>query len=80
MPTAQDNCVEVPQWAARHPSPSLTQVILNLLGRAHRRLARVTTGIAQRPALPQQIPALVEFCLDPAQPVMLLGLGDVSVL
>ena len=44
------------------------------------RLRRVAAELAQRAALPQQVPALVELHLDGLQPLVLLGLVDVLVL
>ena len=59
---------------------SSAQVALDLVGGPHRRVAGIATGFAQRPTLPQQVPALVELDLERPQPLVLLGLADLAVL
>jgi hypothetical protein len=44
------------------------------------RLVGIGPGVAQGPALAQQIPALIEFHFQGAQPLMLLGFIDLAVL
>src|ERR1700760_1714416 len=56
------------------------QVALDLVGGAHRGVAGIAAGLAQGAALPEQVPALVEFDLELAQPLVLLGLADLAVL
>jgi hypothetical protein len=46
----------------------------------HARLVGILTRFAQRPALPQQIPTLVELHLEATEPAMLLGFVDLAVL
>ncbi|SIP66509.1 hypothetical protein BN9982_40032 [Mycobacterium tuberculosis] len=57
----------------------LAGVPLDLVGGTHDCFARVTTGLAQCPSLSEQVPALVEFDLDAAQLLLLLGLADATV-
>ena len=76
MPATHDDHVDV----TRVGSHRSAQVALDFVGRAHGGLARVATGFAQRPTLPKQVPALVEFGLDAAQPLVLLGFADIAVL
>jgi hypothetical protein len=76
VPAAHDDHVDV----ARALSHRSAQVALDLVCGPHRGLARVATGFAQRPTLPEQVPALVEFGLDPAQPLVLLRFADFAVL
>ena len=56
------------------------KVALDLTGWAHSRRSRIAAGLAKRPALPQQIPALVEFHFHGAQALVLLGFVDLMVL
>src|SRR6202012_4732561 len=56
------------------------QVALDLVGGAYRGVAGIATGLAQGAALPEQVPALVEFDLELPQPLVLLGLADLAVL
>ena len=56
------------------------QVALDLIGRTHLSLIGVLTGLAQCPALPEQVPALVELNFHGAQPLMFLGFVDLAVL
>src|SRR3984893_7029182 len=56
------------------------QVALDLVGGPHRGGAGLPAGLAQGAALPEQVPALVEFDLELAQPLVLLGLADLAVL
>ncbi len=56
------------------------QVALDLIGRAYLCLIGVLARFAQGPALPQQVPTLVELDLDGAQAAVLLGFIDVVVL
>ena len=73
VPAANDDDID-------RARPCSAEVALDLVTRAHGRLAWVAAGLAQCPTLPQQVPALVEFDLDAAQAIMLLRLGDVAVL
>jgi hypothetical protein len=50
-------------------------VLLDDVGRADVRFARISTCFARRPALAEQIPTLVEFDLDRGKP---LGFGRVQ--
>ena len=58
----------------------LLQILLDFVDRPRSAAARILAELAPGPPLPQQVPALVEFDLDPAQPIMLLRLGDVAAL
>lgn len=55
-------------------------VAFDLVGRTHSGLPRVLSGLAQRSALPQQIPALVEGDLQRLQPLALVALLDLPAL
>ncbi len=55
-------------------------VAFDLVGRTHSGLPRVLPSLPQRPALPQQIPALVEGYLKRLQALALLGLVDLPAL
>src|SRR5271156_4955748 len=59
---------------------SSAQVALDLVGGAHRGVAGIATGLTQGAALPEQVPALVEFDLELPQPLVLLGFVDLAVL
>ena len=56
------------------------EVALDLVCGPYRGRARVATGFAQCPTLPQQVPALVELGFEVAQPLVLLRFADVTVL
>jgi hypothetical protein len=56
------------------------KVALDLTSWAHSRRSGIAAGLAQRPALPQQIPALIEFHFHGAQALVLLGFVDLMVL
>jgi hypothetical protein len=56
------------------------EIELDLVGGADRGVAGIAAGLAQGAALPQQVPALVEFDLELPQPLVLLGLADLAVL
>lgn len=56
------------------------QVALDLVGRPHLGLSWIAAGLAQRPSLPQQVPALVELDLQRAQPPLFLRLVDIALL
>ena len=56
------------------------KVALDLTGWAQSRRSGIAAGLAQRPALPQQIPALIEFHFHGAQALVLLGFVDLMVL
>src|SRR5271163_4484474 len=56
------------------------QVALDLAGGPYRGVARIAAGLAQRAALPQQVPTLVELDLEVAQPRVFVGRADVAVL
>lgn len=56
------------------------QVTLDLIGRTHLSLVGILTGPAQRTALPEQVPTLVELNFHGAQSLMFLGLVDLAVL
>lgn len=60
--------------------PRSAEVAFDLVRRPDLGLAGIAAGLAQRPSLPQQIPALVERDLHRAQPLVLLGLVDLTVL
>ena len=72
VPAADDDDI-----AFRHRS---AKVALDLIRRTHTRLSGVAAGLAQRSALPQQVPALVECHFDGAQALVLLGFVDLVVL
>jgi len=56
------------------------KVALDLTGWAQSRRSGIAAGLAQRPALPQQIPALIEFHFHGAEALVLLGFVDLMVL
>jgi len=56
------------------------KVALDLTGWAHSRRSGIAAGRAKRPALPQQIPALIEFHFHGAEALVLLGFVDLMVL
>jgi len=56
------------------------KVALDLTSWAHSRRSGIAAGLAQRPALPQQIPALIEFHFHGAEALVLLGFVDLMVL
>src|SRR5687767_2575065 len=56
------------------------EVALDLVGRTHARRPRIAAGLTKRPALTQQIPALVQLDFERTEPLMLLGLVDLTVL
>jgi peptidylprolyl isomerase len=60
--------------------PKLAKVSLDFVGGTHAGLAGIAAGLAQRSALPKQIPALVERNLHRTQPLLLLRLVDLAVL
>ena len=62
------------------PGHRSAKVALDLTGRAHPRRSGIAAGLPQGPALPQQVPALVERHFQGAQPLMLLGFVDLAVL
>ena len=71
-----------PSWT-RSPGTerlSSAEVALDLVGRPDAGLPGIPARLTQGPALPQQIPALVERNLDGAKPVVLLGFGDLVML
>src|SRR5262249_46374305 len=49
-------------------SEPLLLVVLDDVGRPHLRLVRILAELAQRPPLPQQIPALIELDADRLEP------------
>ncbi len=69
-----------PPERLRCRSGNSVEVALDLVGRTHLRCARIAAGLTERSALPQQIPALVEFYLDGLEAFVLLGLVDLAVL
>lgn len=68
-----------PEWLRRRKRSSV-QVALDLVGRTHLGLPRIAARLPLGPALPQQIPALIELHLDGPEPFVLLGLVDLAVL
>jgi hypothetical protein len=56
------------------------QVALDLIGRSHLSLIGILTGPTKGPALPKQVPTLVELNFHGAQPLMFLGFVDLAVL
>lgn len=69
-----------PPERSRRRNANSVEVALDLVRRTHLGFARVAAGLPKSPALPQQIPALVELHLDGLEPTMLLGLVDLAVL
>ena len=72
VPAADNDNVGLPHRSAK--------VALDLTGRAHSRRSGIAAGRAKRPALPQQIPALIEFHFHGAEALVLLGFVDLMVL
>jgi hypothetical protein len=56
------------------------QVALDLIGRTHLSLIGILTGPTKGPALPEQVPTLVELNFHGAQPLMFLGFVDLALL
>jgi hypothetical protein len=56
------------------------KVALDFIARPNPRRSGIAAGLAKGPALPQQVPALVELYFHGAQPLMLLGFVDLAVL
>lgn len=58
----------------------LTEVALDLVAGSCGGLVGILAGLPQRPALPQQVPALVELDLQRPKALVFAGLVDVAVL
>ncbi len=56
------------------------QVALDLIAWTHGGLVGILPRFAQRPALPKQVPALIELNLQGPQPLMFLRFVDLVVL
>lgn len=69
-----------PPGRLRRRNANSVEVALDLVRRTHLGFPRVAAGLPKSPALPQQIPALVELNLDGLEPLVLLGLVDLAVL
>lgn len=69
-----------PPERLRRRNANSVEVALDLVRRTHLGFPRVAAGLSKSPALPQQIPALVELNLDGLEPLVLLGLVDLAVL
>ena len=72
VPAADDDDVGLGHRSAK--------VALDLVGRAYPGLAGIAAGLAQCPALPKQIPALVERHFDRMQSLVFIGFVDLMLL
>jgi hypothetical protein len=77
VPAAHDDGVES---VLTHQLTLSASVAFDLVSWAHPGLLRILPCVAQCPALPQQIPALVEGYLQRLQPLTFLGLVDLPAL